>query len=252
MLARRLVALVVAVGKIILLFILYFELQNCQTDKPITVFSSASPAWAGAADFFIAPDKSVYFGLNVPTDSNDIYFSLSGPDSQSWIAVGMGSRKMDKSFMIIAYRGSNGNNITISPRLSSGHTEPVWTSKATIEVLPGTGVFNGSIVANGRCVNCRSWDGGSLDVKSTLQDMIFATGPSGDINSDSLAADTTIHNSYGTFIMNMTKATGDGGVPGISNVMSGAWQLSSGTNSDYWPALHGKSFSDYATRNKTI
>ena len=234
-----------------MLSILHFGLHNVRTDKPITVFSSANPAFTaqaassenGAADFFISSDKSVSFGLNVPTDSSDLYFSLSGPDDRSWIAVGMGSREMDKSFMIMAYRASNGNNVTISPRLSSGHTEPIWTSNSTIEVLPGTGIFNGSIVANGRCVNCRSWQEGALDLSSATQDMIFATGPSGAINSDSLAADTMLHNSYGVFIMNMPKATGDGGLPGIATAMSGASQLSLETNSDYWPALHGKSFS---------
>lgn len=243
-----------------MLSIFHLGLHDLRTDKPKTVFSSANPAFTaqaastenGAADFFISNDKSVSFGLNVPSNSNDLYFSLSGPDSQSWIAVGMGSRKMDNSFMILAYRGSTGNNVTISPRLSSGHTEPVWTSKATIEVLSGTGVSNGTIVANGRCINCRSWQGGSLDVNSSAQDMIYATGPSGNINSDSLAADTRIHNNYGVFTMNMPKATGDGGVPAIATVNSGATQLSSGSNTDWWPALHGKLFSDHTLGNETI
>jgi len=200
------------------------------TDKYSTAFyfSAHSQAQtvktASNSDVFVASDQSVSFALNVPTDSTDLYFSLSGPET-SWIAVGLGSNQMKNALVIMAYAASTGN-ITISPRLATGHSEPSHYSNATIEWLPGSGFFNGSMTANGKCSGCRSWPGGSLQVNSTSANMIFAAGPSGSINSDSLSANIKAHATYGVFSMNMQQAAGPGGLPLLTNTTSGASQYS--------------------------
>jgi hypothetical protein len=118
-----------------------------------------------AASAFIANDTTVAFALNIPNDSdNELYISLSGPSSSSYIvgssllfmitnltsveAVGMGSNKMATSLMFLSYASSDGKNVTLSPRLSAGHKEPVYTSKITFDVLDGTGISKNIMTVN--------------------------------------------------------------------------------------------------------
>ena len=72
--------------------------------------------------------------------------------------------------MIIAYPTSNGTYVTVSLRLGIGHTEPKVAPNVTVELLPGTGVLTqdskDDLTVNARCINCRSWSGGSIDVTS--------------------------------------------------------------------------------------
>ncbi len=123
---------------------------------------------------------------------------------------------MKNALIIMAYAGKNGN-ITISPRLSTGHSEPSYYPNATIEWLPGSGFVNGTMTANGRCRNCRVWPGGALQVNSSSGNMIFASGPAGTIGSDSLSAGVKAHSEYGVFEMDLRRASGVGGVPVLSN-----------------------------------
>ncbi len=147
---------------------------------------------------------------------------------------------MKNAFVIMAYAGKSGN-ITISPRLSTGHHEPSYYSNATIEWLSGSGFTNGTMTANGKCSGCRSWPGGSLQTNSTSENMIFAAGPSGNINSNSLSASVKAHSTYGVFSMNMQQAAGPGGLPVLTNTTTGATEFS---KSSYYSAagpFHGES-----------
>jgi hypothetical protein len=196
-----------------------------------------------ASSVFVASDKSVTFAINVPNDgSKDLYFSLSGPSSSSWIAVGMGHTQMSNSLYIMAYASGVGNNVTISPRIATGNSEPAYTSLITITSLNGTGITKGIMTADGICRNCWSWVGGNIDVLSTTQNMIFASGPSGSLSSTSLSANTNRHVSYGSFQMNLVQATGSSGVPATSGVTtsSGATQQTDKSDHDFTPVLHGE------------
>ena len=62
------------------------------------------------------------------------------PKLTSVEAVGMGSNKMANSLMFLAYASSDGKNVTLSPRLSTSHKEPVCTSNITFDILDGTGI----------------------------------------------------------------------------------------------------------------
>jgi hypothetical protein len=172
---------------------------------------------------FVSPSADIAFSLNVPNDSStDLYFSIKLPTAITWGAIGLGSDTMKGALMLMAYSSSSAKNITLSPRLSTGHAEPVYSSDIHVEALEGTGLVNGtSYVYNGRCTNCRSWNGGSINVASTSQNFVYATGPDGDIDSDDLSAPLRFHLNYGSFQANMIQATGLGAVPvipGLTNV----------------------------------
>jgi hypothetical protein len=155
-------------------------------------------------------------------------------------AVGMGSDKMDDSLMMLVYADSTGNNITLSPRLSSGNVEPSYTSNITVNVLPGTGISNGVYMVNAMCKNCRSWKGGSVDPTSTSGKFIFAAGPGGRLNTNDLSANIKRHSVYGTFTMDLTKALGASGVP-IANTADRADSIQTEikTDHDFSSAFHG-------------
>lgn len=61
---------------------------------------------------FILPldnDSGKYtFALNIPSNSDDIYFHLSGPASYSWIVVGTGTEMKD-SMMFVVYSNAQGD-----------------------------------------------------------------------------------------------------------------------------------------------
>jgi hypothetical protein len=172
---------------------------------------------AKASYFNFQPQgNSLYvFALNVAANG-DVYFHMSGPVLHTWLGVGFGSEMKD-SFMIVAYPSDDGLNTTISTRLGSGHTEPVWTPgyeivkvyndtyapNANTVTDQGTGV----IIAHAMCRNCTKWATGSLDLESKTQPMIFALGPERHFGSDSVEASIPRHAMYGQFTVDLTEAT---------------------------------------------
>ena len=195
-----------------------------------SLLSTATAVSTSVASGFVASDKSVTFALNIPQNetNNNLYFTLQGPSSSSWIvwqaslpsnttdelqAVGMGNDKMDDTLMFMAYADSTGNNITLSARLSYAHVEPSYDSNVSFSLQYGSGIINGNYVVNAICYNCRSWKGGLIDPTNTAAKFIFASGPDGSLNSNSLSADIKRHSSYGSFTMDLTKAVGTAGVP---------------------------------------
>jgi hypothetical protein len=49
------------------------------------------------------------FALNIPDNSSDVYFHLSGPTLYSWVAVGTG-QEMKNSLMILLYSDASGKS----------------------------------------------------------------------------------------------------------------------------------------------
>ncbi|KAK6839882.1 hypothetical protein PG989_015752 [Apiospora arundinis] len=179
-----------------------------------------------ASSIFVSGNDDIAFALNVPNNSaTDLYFSILLPSQRAWGAIGLGSNQMAGALMLVVYSAKDGQNVTVSPRLATGHTEPSFTPDINIQTLPGTGLFNGSAyLFNGKCTNCRSWSSGSggknrtIDVKSKEQSFLYAAGPASRnvIKSDDKNAGLKMHSSYGTFTMDMLRATGPAGVPVIS------------------------------------
>ncbi|KAI0842533.1 putative iron reductase domain protein [Hypoxylon sp. FL0890] len=181
--------------------------QDASTTSPNTTANSV----------FISPVRDLAFALNVPSDSTtDLYFSLMMPTGTSWAAIGFGSNHMAGALMLIMYPSKSNNNVTMSPRLATGHREPVYAPEIKVEALAGTGLANGTYTFNGRCSNCRSWSTGNIDIVSKSQNMLYATGePTGYLKSDAFDVPLKFHYNYGTFTMDMVHATGPGGVPTI-------------------------------------
>lgn len=123
--------------------------------------------------------------------------------------------------MFMIYPSSSEKNVTFSPRLATDHTEPEFYPGLDVETLANaTGLMNETTyVYSGVCHNCRTWRGGSLDVNSTTQQFIFATGPGGDQGSDSDQASVKLHYEHGAFTMDMRFATGPAG-PAVLNLAS--------------------------------
>ncbi|KAJ5492611.1 hypothetical protein N7539_001357 [Penicillium diatomitis] len=180
------------------------------------------------------------FALNIPDGSNDLYFHLSGPASYSWVGVGTGAR-MENSMMIVAYSSADGKNVTVSPRLSSGESEPVYSTSIDVTLLDGTGLANNTMTVNGRCNNCTSWKTGSLDVQSSSQPWNFALGPSGSsvrmLRSDSKTASIERHSKYGVFNVDMVHATGGSGSLPSSYTTSQGTQSETFKSDSNWPSI---------------
>jgi len=151
----------------------------------------------------------------------------------------MGNNKMDDTLMFMVYADSTGKNITLSPRLSYGHVEPSYSDDIQVQVQPGSGIANNVMTANVLCSGCRSWKGGSINETMTNAQFIFASGPDGSLNSNSLNANIKRHASYGSFTMDLTKAFGAKGVPNaITADTSGTNQETDESDHDFSPALH--------------
>lgn len=152
----------------------------------------------------------------------------------------MGSNEMKSSLIFMMYADSTGNNVTLSPRIASGNSEPSHTTDIAVEALAGTGISNDTFTWNGRCLNCTSWKGGSLGpTTNTKESFIWANGPSGTIKSNSLHADVKRHDSYGVFSMDLSKAVGTGGVPTVPTSNSnGTVQISEKADGNISSAAH--------------
>ncbi|KAJ4338070.1 hypothetical protein N0V87_004218 [Didymella glomerata] len=77
------------------------------------------------------------------------------------------------------------------------------------------------MILHARCSDCRVWPNGFLDATSPSQPMIYAFGSPYPLQSSSRSADLKRHARYGYFTMDMTAATGTGGVPLKSSANAG-------------------------------
>lgn len=102
----------------------------------------------------VCPVRNVCFQLNIPEQTassgdGDIYFQISAPDTYEYVALGQG-QGMSGANIFVVYTSGNGN-VTLSPRLGTGHVMPQFNSNAQVTLLEGSGVSNGKMVANVRC-----------------------------------------------------------------------------------------------------
>ena len=115
---------------------------------------------------------------------------------------------MSGSNMLVVY-ASDSTNVTVSPRLGTGHNQPQFNSDATISVLDGSGVnSDGSFVANIRCDSCLNWSGGSMDLTDSSSSWIFAYKSGDALDSTDQSADISQHDSNSGFSLDLTTGTG--------------------------------------------
>ena len=206
----------------------------------ILAFFSISSSVQAQNDSTPAPEASTFyiektetqFSINIAKESSDVYFYFASP-AYSWVGFGFG-QQMEDSLMLIIYPDADGNSklarttscvqkiltradVTVSPRVGRKGGEPVFTENVEIEVLHGTRIENDMMILRARCSDCRVWPNGYIDATSTDQPMIYAFGSAYALQSSSPSADLKRHVRYGHFTMDMTAATGRGGVPLRSN-----------------------------------
>lgn len=128
---------------------------------------------------------------------------------------------MSGSNIFVMYADGNGN-VTVSPRLGEGHVEPEHDTAANIAVLDGSGIVNGRMVANVRCDNCESWQGGSMDFTSSSGGWIYASLPGNPIDLTSLTAEIEEHQAHGAFTWNFSQAQGGSDVNPFVNSDDGS------------------------------
>lgn len=104
---------------------------------------------------------------------------------------------MKGSQMFIIYANGAGTNITLSPRLSSGHDEPSAENDSKVSLLGGSGIANGNMTANILCQNCNTWNGGSMNLSGPGQSWIWASKQGNPIASDSISAHIQQHDDGG-------------------------------------------------------
>lgn len=88
--------------------------------------------------------------------SGNVYFQLEAPVSYAWVGLGTGSQ-MRGSQMFVMYTDGDGN-VTLSTREGTGHVLPEYTQQSDTELLAGSGVADGRMVANVRCGDCQNLD----------------------------------------------------------------------------------------------
>lgn len=146
---------------------------------------------------------------------------------------------MQGALTFIAYSAKNGSTVTLSPRLSTGHTEPEYSSRVQVEKISGPNVTDsnfidassgGQMLLSFVCRNCTRWSDPPLDLSSANAPFMFAVGPVSDGTpnrwSNSPAAPLRSHSLHAKFTVNMRSATvqsGDGiTVPESANATVGA------------------------------
>ncbi|KAF2646281.1 CBD9-like protein [Massarina eburnea CBS 473.64] len=172
-----------------------------------------------AASTFFWEKTETQFSINLAKNSSDVFIYFSSP-AYSWVGVGFGDGMKD-ALMIVMYPNEKGDNITISPRIATGHSEPTFSPDIKLDVLPGSGIIDDMFVLKAVCRSCRVWPNGFLNAESIAQPMIYAFGPGNRINSNSPNAPLKRHYTYGKFTMDMRQATGKGAVPASASTSNG-------------------------------
>lgn len=142
-------------------------------------------------------ESDTTFALNLPKNSEHVNFYMSVPDLYQYVGIGFGG-SMENLFAFIVYPNANHDGVTLSPRLSTGRTEPAFYPEAEITLNEGTRFFNQTLFVNATCTKgCRSWPGGEIQVPNPAQAMSFALGPSYGAGSDDKDALLRRHQGYG-------------------------------------------------------
>jgi hypothetical protein len=77
--------------------------------------------------------------------TGNIYFKIDAPSTYAWVGIGVGKSMLD-AMMFVVYKGTN-DSVTVSMRTGEHHTPPVYTPTTKVQVLNGSGVADGRMVA---------------------------------------------------------------------------------------------------------
>ncbi|KAK4161529.1 hypothetical protein QBC43DRAFT_323481 [Cladorrhinum sp. PSN259] len=162
---------------------------------------------------FYIKESDTFVAINLPPGSDDINFYIDSPQWYSYAAIGFGT-DMSDALILVMHRDASGTGVTVSPRRSTGHTEPVHDPDVRITLNP----FDETVPemrANGTCHSCRSLLGGSWGTASGDSNlpMIYAFGPNkASLKTDALDAPLRRHVGHGEFSFSVNESTGTGGI----------------------------------------
>ena len=116
---------------------------------------------------------------------------------------------MSDSNLFVMYQDGNGN-ITLSPRRGTQHTTPSLDTSSTaaqLVLLDGSGVSDGTMIANVRCSNCETWSAGSMSLGSTSSGWVGAWRSGSSLATTDQNARIIQHDDTVTFNIDLTQAT---------------------------------------------
>ncbi|KAL4971491.1 hypothetical protein BDW66DRAFT_165143 [Aspergillus desertorum] len=141
-----------------------------------------SPGGQSEIFYSITTPKSTVF-----SGSGPILFQIRAPTTLQWVALGQGTQMAGANIFVLY--SSSSDNVTISPRLGTGHVPPKYNRDAQLSLLEGSGVQNGVMTANVRCDTCNY---------TASSPWIFAYKGGTSLDSDSPDADISIHDDFGS------------------------------------------------------
>ncbi|KAK2026248.1 integral membrane protein [Colletotrichum zoysiae] len=196
--------------------------------------AAALCAATASADPLQACPNDICFKVAVPqasasSGSGNLYFQMSAPSSYQWVALGTGST-MSNSNMFIMYTDGSGN-VTVGPRTSRGHNMPTLSSSTNLQLLAGSGVKDGKMIANVLCTNCASWSSGTMALNSATSSWIAAWKSGSAINSASNSQSIQQHDDHSNFNLDLTKATVQTDSNPFEGTSSGGGSSGSGSGS---------------------
>ncbi|CBF84723.1 cytochrome and DOMON domain-containing protein [Aspergillus nidulans FGSC A4] len=136
--------------------------------------------------------SDIFYSITAPrstvsTGSGPIFFQIRAPTTLQWVALGQGTQ-MTGADIFVLYSSSS-SNVTLSPRLGTGHVPPRYNPSAKISLLEGSGIQNGVMTANVRCDTCNYL---------ASSPWIFAYRDGTSLDSESPEAEISIHNDFGS------------------------------------------------------
>ncbi|KAG5952769.1 hypothetical protein E4U53_008098 [Claviceps sorghi] len=169
---------------------------------------AAVAAFASAAEAALAStcvgSNDICFQWGAPeaairSDFGNVYFQLRAPTTYSWFALGSGSAMRGASIFVVYQNGDN--NVTLSTRSGQGHFMPDFTARSDVELLPGSGITDGNMVANVRCNRCSD-----IDISSSSP-WIAAWKAGAPLDSASPSANIMEHDGHTQFAVNLAQAS---------------------------------------------
>lgn len=107
---------------------------------------------------------------------------------------------MSGSDMFLVYQDGNGN-VTLSTRSATGHVMPEHTERDDVELLEGSGVSDGNMVANIKCAKCDSLKLGDSN------SWIAAWREGSSLDSTSLSESIQVHDEEDSFQVDFSEAS---------------------------------------------
>lgn len=155
---------------------------------------------------------------------------LTAPATYSWVALAQGTM-MNNANMFVVYSSADAQNVTLSPRSTSGHVMPTHNDAADVSLMEGSGIVDGRMVANVRCGNCHKWQTNSMSLQDSTSDWLYAHLLGSPIASDDINAPITQHDRQGLFQWDLTQASGGSGSNPFTSAATNSTSESGGQNS---------------------